>query len=130
MDAETAARRWAKTWELAWRSHDADALAEVYADGVVFRSSPFRDRRDPVEYAGWAFASEEPGGDVRVSDPLLLGGERAAVEWWSVVRDDAGEATLAGVSLLRFDAEGKVVEQRDYWNRADGSRRAHSEWGR
>jgi len=28
---------------------------------------------------------------------------------------DGGAEKLAGVSLLRFDADGLVVEQRDFW---------------
>jgi hypothetical protein len=31
---------------------------------------------------------------------------------------DGGAERLAGVSLLRFDFEGLVVEQRDFWGMA------------
>jgi hypothetical protein len=31
---------------------------------------------------------------------------------------DGGTERLAGVSLIRFDPDGLVVEQRDYWNNA------------
>ena len=34
----------------------------------------------------------------------------------------AKEETLAGVSLLRFDGDGLVVDQRDYWDVAEGRR--------
>jgi hypothetical protein len=43
-------------------------------------------------------------------------GARAAVDWWGVVTSTAGSVeTLAGTSLLRFDDDGLVVEQRDVW---------------
>ena len=43
------------------------------------------------------------------------------MDWWAVVTSTDGSAqSLAGTSLLRFDAEGLVVEQRDAWADADG----------
>ena len=37
---QTAAESYAKSWIEAWNAHDAEKLAEHYADNVVFRS-PF-----------------------------------------------------------------------------------------
>jgi hypothetical protein len=43
-------------------------------------------------------------------------GDRAAVEWSAETRlKDGGGKKLAGVSLLRFDDDGLVIEQRDLW---------------
>jgi len=43
-------------------------------------------------------------------------GDRAAVEWSAETRlKDGSTEKLAGVSLIRFDADGLVVEQRDFW---------------
>jgi hypothetical protein len=56
--------------------------------------------------------------------------DRAAVEYWAVVRDRSGiETTIAGVSLVRFDEDGLVVEERDYWNEAEGRQVPHDVWG-
>jgi hypothetical protein len=45
----------------------------------------------------------------------VVDGDRAAVEWSAETRlRDGGAEKLAGVSLLRFDADGLVVEQRDF----------------
>jgi hypothetical protein len=45
----------------------------------------------------------------------------AAVEWWAVVTSASGDVeTLAGVSLLRFAADGRVAEQRDVWASGSG----------
>jgi len=41
MDAETAARRWADTWSRAWPQRDAEAIAALYADTAVYRSTAF-----------------------------------------------------------------------------------------
>jgi hypothetical protein len=46
--------------------------------------------------------------------------DRAAIEWSAETRlEDGGTERLAGVSLLRFDPDGLVIEQRDFW--AEGS---------
>jgi hypothetical protein len=39
-----------------------------------------------------------------------------------VLRSEGREHTLAGTTLLRFDADGLVVEHRDYWALEDGRR--------
>jgi hypothetical protein len=53
--------------------------------------------------------------ECRFGEPLV-DGDRAAVEWWGAVTTQSGEVeTIPGVSLLRFDEEGLVVEQRDVW---------------
>jgi hypothetical protein len=51
----------------------------------------------------------------------VVDGKRAAVDWWGVITSTEGSVqSLAGTSLLRFDDDGLVVEQRDAWNEADG----------
>jgi hypothetical protein len=48
----------------------------------------------------------------------------------AVSRDAAGGVvTLAGVSVLRFDADGRVVDQRDYWSQETGARQPPEDWG-
>ena len=43
----------------------------------------------------------------------------AAVPWNAQTRlADGGREDLAGVSVLRFRADGLVVEERDFWNAA------------
>ena len=50
-----------------------------------------------------------------------MAGDRAAVDWWAVVTTtDGAVETLAGTSLLRFDEDGLVIEQRDAWNAEPG----------
>jgi hypothetical protein len=109
-----AARRWGAEWKRAWEEHDSDRVAALYADGASFRSAPFRDLQDPRAYAEWAFADED-SAEARFDEPIVSA-DRAAVEWWAVSASGGKEETLAGVSLLRFDEEGLVVDQRDYWH--------------
>lgn len=121
MDTAEAARRWGAEWKRAWEEHDSGRVAALYAPGASFRSAPFRDHQDPGEYADWAFGDED-SAEPHFREPALVSGDGAAVEWWAVSRSGEREETLAGVSLLRFDEDGLVVEQRDYWNVEPGRR--------
>ena len=117
MDTLEAARRWAREWERAWREHDAERVASLYAPDASFRTSPFRDPDDPGRYAAWAFSTEEPEPAVTFAEPAFVDGDRAVVEWRAVTRErDGGEATIAGISLLRFGDDGLVAEEHGYWN--------------
>lgn len=121
MDVRSAARRWARTWTESWEALDPEPIVALYAEGAIHWSEPFREPargRDAVRrYVTDAFAGEgEPR--VRMSEPIV-DGERASISWWSALREDGADATLAGTSVLRFDAEGLVVEQWDAWNQHD-----------
>jgi hypothetical protein len=37
--------------------------------------------------------------------------------------------TIAGVALLRFGADGRVVDERDYWNTVEGRVDPYDGWG-
>jgi len=124
---EHPAHRWARVWERAWRERDADAIEALYADGCVFRTHPFREAEDPGGYVRRELPTESDV-DVRFGRPVV-DGERAAVEWWATLVESGNEITLAGFSWLRFDEEGLVSEQRDYWAEADGRRPPPEPWG-
>ena len=120
MPARAHARAWADAWARAWRDHDAELVATLYADEARFRSQPFRPPSvggaGARDYAAWAFEDE---AEVRCwfAEPRVVGGDRAAVEYWAVSTNREGRTeTIAGVALLRFAPDGRVVDQRDYWN--------------
>jgi ketosteroid isomerase-like protein len=123
MDAAAAAGAWIDAWSLAWPAGDADLLERVYSEDAVFRSHPFREPQAPADYARWAFADEdEELVELRFGKPVLDAAE-AAIEYWAILRRrDGSDATLAGVALIRFGEDGRVVEQRDYWELAEGRR--------
>ena len=109
-----AARKWVEAWELGWRTHDVEPIAARYAEAAVFRSHPFHEPEDPRAYVERVLAEEEAEPEVWFGEPIVSG-DRAAVEYWAILRVEGKEQTLAGTTLLRFDAEGLVVEHRDYW---------------
>lgn len=132
MDAEAAARAWVDAWRLAWPAKDPRSLATVYAEDVVFRSQPFRElhlgREGVLEYARWAFADQEQFRGCWFGDPVVTG-DRATVEYWAILVENGQEVSIAGVALLRFDGDGRVSAQRDYWSLEPGAREPPEEWG-
>ena len=83
MDAASAAARWADTWSRAWPERDAEAIAALYSDAVVYRSPPFRALDVGLagvrRYLDREFSVEE-NIQCRFGDPIASG-DRAAVEY-------------------------------------------------
>lgn len=117
MDTRAAAERWRDVWARGWRSGEATEIVALYAEGAYFRSHPFRDTVAPADYIVPTLADEE-SAECEFSDPIV-DGDRVAVEWSAETKlKDGGAERLAGVSLLRFDEDGLVAEQRDFWAEA------------
>jgi len=130
MDAREAAQRWARTWERAWPAKAAEAIAALYADGATYRSHPMRDPEEgsALGYVRRQFAVED-ALECRFGTPIAAG-DRAAVEWWASWVEDERELTLAGATVLRFDAHGLVVDHLDYWVEVEGRVEAFPGWGK
>jgi hypothetical protein len=113
VDIREAAQRWAEVWQRGWRQHDADAIAALYAEGSFWQQHPFREPEQG--YLARVFAAEE-SAECQFGRPIV-DGDQAAVPWTAQTKlTDGGAEDLAGVSLLRFDADGLVVQERDFWN--------------
>ena len=108
MTPADAARRWASAWKEGWESLDPEPIVALYAMNALLSTEPFREPyrgRDGVrEYVTQALGEEE---DPRVwTSDSIVDGDRAAISWWASLREDGADATLAGTSILRFDADG------------------------
>ncbi len=132
MHAWDAAQRWAQTWKRAWPAHDDDAIESLYSANAVFTSMPFREPHRGAAgaraYAEWAFAGEE-AVECWFGEPVVADDGRATCEYWAVVREAGVNQTLAGCAVIRFGPDGRVVEQRDYWNMEAGRREPPPGWG-
>src|SRR5215469_2210104 len=115
MNAETAARRWADTWSRAWPQRDAEAIAALYADMAGVRR--YLGENLPVEENIQCWFGEP-----------IVSGDRAAVEWWGSWREQGQELTFAGVTVLRFDDQGNVVDHRDYDNHVERREAPYEGW--
>jgi hypothetical protein len=125
---EAAARRWADTWQRGWPQADLDSIAGLYAPEALFYSQAFREPEPPASYVARVFG-EQREAECRFGTPVVAG-DRAAVDWWGVITDRDGTVeTIAGTSLLRFDSNGLVLEQRDVWAAQPG-RRELPDWAK
>jgi hypothetical protein len=130
MDAETAAQRWADTWSRAWPQRDAEAIAALYGDMVVYRSPAFRP--PDLGLAGVRrYLNEQLPAEKNIEcwfGKPIASGHRAAVEWWASWTEQGQELTYAGVTVLYFDDQGQVVEHRDYDNHVERREPPYSGW--
>jgi nuclear transport factor 2 (NTF2) superfamily protein len=120
VDTHAAARAWIEAWEEGWPATDVERIASRYQSDAPYRSHPFRDVSTARDYVAQAFLDEEL---VRCwfGEPIVEG-DRAAVEYWAVLRSpDGSDITIAGHSHLRFDEDGLVAEHRDYWTQRGGA---------
>jgi ketosteroid isomerase-like protein len=126
----TAATNWAATWQRCWDALESDPIVALYAEDATFSSHPGRElhrgRAGVREYVEGAFGDES---EVRAwfGEPIV-DGERAAVRWWAALREAGEEVTLAGTSVLRFDADGMVVDQWDAWHLIAGRSEPPPDW--
>jgi hypothetical protein len=130
MDSETAARRWADTWSRAWPQRDVEAIAALYADTAVYRSPAFGP--PDLGLAGVRrYLNENLPAEENIEcwfGQPIVSGDRAAVEWWGSWTERGREFTFAGVTVLRFDDQGLVVEHRDYDNHIEQRRPPYTDW--
>jgi hypothetical protein len=121
VDVEAAARRWRDTWERSWRKREIEPIVALYAEGVPYRALVFREPDRGIagvrRYLTENFGVEEEI-ECWFGEPIAAG-DRAAVEWWATWIEAGERLTLAGATVLRFDADGLVVDHRDYWNQVE-----------
>ncbi len=121
MDIDALARRWAQTWRHAWPERNVAAIVPLYADDAVYRALVFR--KPDLGLAGVRrYLTENFGVEQDVEcwfgEPIASG-DRAAVEWWATWIEHEQRVTLAGATILRFGADGLIIDHRDYWNQVE-----------
>ena len=130
MDTRSAARRWADTWRRGWVARDPPPIAALYAQGASYATAPFRTPHvgpaGAMEYLAPVLAEEE-NVLAWFAEPIV-DGDRAAVQWWASFLEEGKDVTYAGVSVLRFDADGLVIDEWDAWNTTDGRLEPPAGW--
>lgn len=124
-------REWIEAYGRAWRERDVDGIVPLFTEDAVYRSSPFRPPHQGHEgvRSYWEQAtSTQQDLDLRFGEPVVEG-NRAAVEWWAVMRDEGEEVTLPGILVLRFAPDGRCEELRECWHLERGRREPPAGWG-
>lgn len=130
METQAAAERWAETWMRAWPEGDVDAIASLYAESARYSSFAFREP-DSGEAGVRRYLTEQFAAESDVECQFgqpIASGARAAVEWWATWVEDGKPVTLAGTTALRFDADSRVIDHRDYWNSVERRQESYDGW--
>lgn len=114
----------------AWPAGDVEAISSLYAESALYRSFAFREPDCGVagvrRYLTEQFAAESEV-ECWFGRPVASG-DRAAVEWWATWVEDGKPVTLTGTTVLRFDADGRAVDHRDYWNSVERRQGPYDGW--
>jgi ketosteroid isomerase-like protein len=123
-DAATSrAAAWLGAYAAAWRAADPRAAAALFAHDARYTADPFgpglRGREQIAAY--WAQATAAQSGlDLHVEAPVA-DGDRAAAAWRATFVRDGERVELAACLLLRFDADGRCTDLREFWRQAEHS---------
>lgn len=127
-----AVTKWIRTYFKAWLKKDAMGIASLFTEDAVYRSHPFRQanqgRKSILDYTLGALDVGEVY-EVRFGKPTVEG-SKAAVEYWTTMKEKENDVTLAGCAMLRFAKNGLCRELRDYWALQTGKIQPAPEWGR
>lgn len=122
---------WIEAYGWAWETGDGELMASLFDEHANYRSSPFREPfrgHDEIRAYARRNAATQRDRHVRMGRPFV-DGSRVAVEWWTTMIDGAEAVTLPGCLLLRFAAEGRCSELREYWHVEPGKREPFPGWG-
>ncbi len=125
------ARAWLEAYRRAWEQKDAAAAAALFAEDATYRvnifQEPFEGREGVRRY--WQDVTRTQS-DVRVVIGEPFGeGDRVAAEFWTRMKVDGAETSLAGCLLLRFGDDGLCRSLREYWFFEPGLLEPPPEWG-
>jgi ketosteroid isomerase-like protein len=122
---------WIAAYGRAWEEGDVDAAVSLFTEDAVYRSHPFRPPHvghDAIRAYWTGATSEQEAVSVAFGEPMAAG-RRAAVEWWTRMRQEGEDVTLPGCLVLRFAADGRCEELREYWHVEPGLAEPPPGWG-
>jgi ketosteroid isomerase-like protein len=112
-----AVSRWVRNYRKAWLKKDAKAITSLFTEDATYHSHPFR----PVTHGKKSILDYTLGAldvgqvyEVRFGKPVVEG-SRAAVEYWTTMKEKEEDVTLAGCLMLHFAKNGLCKELHDYW---------------
>jgi len=123
--------RWIRSYTKAWLKKDAKAIASLFTEDAAYHSHPFRPmnqgRKSILDYTLVALDVGQMY-EVRFGKPVVEG-SKAAVEYWTTMKEKVEDVTLAGCLMLRFAKNGLCKELHDYWVLQTGKLQPPPNWG-
>ncbi|MDO8185568.1 nuclear transport factor 2 family protein [Conexibacter sp. JD483] len=115
--APADAHAWVAAYAAAWRGGDAAAAGALFAADAAYTFDPFgpglRGREQVVAHWTQALAAQSELR-LEVEEPVV-DGDRAATAWRARFVRDGEQVELAAALLLRFDADGRCADLREFW---------------
>jgi len=121
---------WVEELRLAWEQADPARAAALFTHDAKYHSHPFRRPligTSAIEDYWKQATSNQTDVLVRMGKPLL-DGNRAVVEWWTVMEEEGMGTTDAGALILEFVGD-RCANLREYWNMVDDKVEPAKEWG-
>ena len=126
----TDAQEWLDRYVAAWLSYNADDIASLFTEDVLYRYHPYDDPivgRDAV-VASWlgeansdgASTRDAPGTYAAQYEPVAVAGEVVVATGTSSYRERLGGPIVRvyhNCFVMRFDAEGRCQEFTEYYIR-------------
>ena len=126
-----AVSRWVRNYTKAWLKKDAKAITSLFTEDATYHSHPFRPvtqgRKSILDYTLGALDVGQVY-EVRFGKPVVEG-SRAAVEYWTTMKEKVEDVTLAGCVMLHFAKNGLCKELHDYWVLQSGKVPTSPKWG-
>ena len=123
--------RWIRNYTKAWLKKDAKAITSLFTEDAAYHSHPFRPvnqgRKSILDYTLGALDVGQVY-EVRFGKPVVEG-SRAAVEYWTTMKEKVEDVTLTGCMMLHFAKNGLCKELHDYWVLQTGKQQAPTQLG-
>jgi uncharacterized protein (TIGR02246 family) len=118
---EQAVAAWLDGYSQAWKTYDPEQIGALFSEDAVYFYNPFDEpvRGREAIVASWLEERDEAGTYEGRYRPVLVAGDVAVARGYSRYLDTNG--TLAeeydNLFLLRFDADGRCAEYREWYMR-------------
>jgi ketosteroid isomerase-like protein len=116
-----AVQAWLDGYSHAWGTYDPEEIRALFSADAVYYDNPFQEpaRGREAIVAHWLKDPDEPGTYEGRYHPLLVAGDQAVARGSSRYFDANGAVRdeYDNLFLLRFDADGRCAEYREWYMR-------------
>jgi ketosteroid isomerase-like protein len=121
---EQAVAAWLDGYSRAWKTYDPEQIGELFSEDAVYFDNPFDEpvRGREAIVASWLEDPDEEGTYEGRYRPVLVAGDEAVARGYSRYLDGDGGVVKEydNLFLLRFDADGRCAEYREWYMRKPG----------